>query len=519
MSDKTQGSYEYANMVLMDKLLDFFSLEGYAEELRPALNNFIQRLGYVFLEELSREEHDFFLTTALFDYPIRDNKTVIQLFKQEKKVDLPKEGEAILEELLDLSLSIYQIIDANDNNVYMLYDFYTQKRLLLSLDTLEKDYDDIIQVGNIIIARLAKIGHKYQPIGPFNILPGDARELILKEVNNRLSNYQESLDLDLNKEELLKRFFKSNSLEIFYLVNEIENSIEEDLLNFPEEEYYPSKLYEATYKVQSRNLVINRLSSHPSIEYDSSEGGLDFLVWISDEPIDSEGHDYRIYGRFIIEDNKMLFHSDILEKFEEGKEIIKKLLSFSVIYDKERILNINKDDAIPVEMLENILETLPIDFDDSLEGDNIFELLGSFKGRQQLNLFLDLLQMHVEGFGEESQELEAIVRLQNLIDLYKKEEGFKAQDGVEELLVETMNDFYDINEINEALLLWRDYKKSVNVIRGREKSWAGAVEYIISDFRGYGLTQEEVAQKYNVTSVTISKKYREIADALRLFEL
>ncbi|PRX20609.1 hypothetical protein BX659_1357 [Orenia metallireducens] len=518
MRNQSQGSYEYANMVLIDELLEFFSSKGYAEKIRPVLNNFIKRLGYVFLEELSRAEHDFFLTTALFDYPIRDNKTVIQLFKQEKST-LSIEEEEILEELLNLSLGIYQVVDIDDNYAYLLYDFYTKKRLVLSLETLDKDYDDIIQVGNIMIARLAKIGEECQPVGPFNILPGDARELIIEEVNNRISNYRESLEGEFSEEELLKKFFKSNGLEIFYLLNDIENSIEEDLLNFPEEEYYPNKLYEATYKVQSKNLVINKLSSHPNIEYDSSEGGLDFLVWISEEPIDGEGYDYRIYGRFIIDDKKMLFHSDILEKFEEGKEIIKNMLSFSVIYDKERILNIDKDNDIPFEMLENILESLPIDFDDSLEGDNIFELLSSFKGRQQLNLFLELLQIHVEGLGEDSQELEAILRLQNLIDLYKQEEDFEAQDGVERLLVETMDDFYDINEVNEALLLWRDYKKSVEMIRGRDKSWAGAVEYIISDLRGYDFTQEEVAQKYDVSSVTISKKYREIADTLRLFEL
>jgi len=516
MKDQMQTRYEDASGVLMDELLDFFSSEGYAEEIRPVLNNFIQRLGYVFLEELSKPEHDFFLTTALFDYPIRGGKTVAQLFKEKNKTKISMEQEEVLEELLSLSLSIYQVRGINDNNAYLLQSLYNQKELVLSLD---EDYGDILQVGNIVIARLAKIGEKYEPIGPFNILPGDAKELIMQSVNQRVRDYQESLKADLRKEDLFNSFFKNNSLEVFYLMNDLENSIEEDLLNFPEEEYYPNKLYEAIYKVQSRNLVINKLSSHPNIEYDSSEGGLDFLVWISDEPIDNEGYDYRIYGRFIIDDNKMLFHSDILEKFEEGKDIINRLLSFSAIYEKERVLNIDKDQSIPIEMLENLLETLPIDFDEGLEGNNIFELLSSFKGRQQLDLFLDLLQMHVEGFGEDSKELEAILKLQNLIDLYKREEDFEVQDGVEELLVSTMNDCYDINEINEALLLWRDYKKSVEVIRGREKSWAGAVEYIISDFEGYGLTQEEVAQKYDVSSVTISKKYREIADILRLFDL
>ncbi len=89
------------------------------------------------------------------------------------------------------------------------------------------------------------------------------------------------------------------------------------------------------------------------------------------------------------------------------------------------------------------------------------------------------------------------------------------QDGVEKLLADKMT-VYNLPQqlIVDAILIWRDFKAKINQLRGRDKSWAAGVEYLVSRINYWGMTQKEVGEKYQVSSNTVSKKYRQIADEL-----
>ena len=78
-------------------------------------------------------------------------------------------------------------------------------------------------------------------------------------------------------------------------------------------------------------------------------------------------------------------------------------------------------------------------------------------------------------------------------------------------------DIYDILKTNieekylqRGLDLWKDFVKAKKSITGNENGWAAAVEYYIKKDAGESITQVQISQKYEVSTSTLGKRYKEL---------
>lgn len=71
--------------------------------------------------------------------------------------------------------------------------------------------------------------------------------------------------------------------------------------------------------------------------------------------------------------------------------------------------------------------------------------------------------------------------------------------------------------LDQALQLWRDVAAEVDVSRTRKpETWAAALIYTVARLQLGDLTQEETADWFDVSAITISQKYRQMAETLEL---
>jgi tetratricopeptide (TPR) repeat protein len=79
-----------------------------------------------------------------------------------------------------------------------------------------------------------------------------------------------------------------------------------------------------------------------------------------------------------------------------------------------------------------------------------------------------------------------------------------------------------IDEIVDlSVEMWHDFSQETDLGRTKKpETWAAALFYVTSLLRYDGYTQEEVADMFDVSAITVSKKYREIANTLdvKLFD-
>jgi tetratricopeptide (TPR) repeat protein len=77
-------------------------------------------------------------------------------------------------------------------------------------------------------------------------------------------------------------------------------------------------------------------------------------------------------------------------------------------------------------------------------------------------------------------------------------------------LIESMREQYERELIFEALVLWNGFSRQTKPAVKKSGSFCAAIEYILSEEYGFTLTQTGLAEKYEVTTATISRKVKEI---------
>ena len=88
--------------------------------------------------------------------------------------------------------------------------------------------------------------------------------------------------------------------------------------------------------------------------------------------------------------------------------------------------------------------------------------------------------------------------------------------SVEGLLRERMpEEGFHVDQIDNAIRLWRDYTRRAQLKCASPSSWAAAVEYTISKVDGDGrVTQKYEAAKYGISVSSVSTKFKRIWSAL-----
>lgn len=78
-------------------------------------------------------------------------------------------------------------------------------------------------------------------------------------------------------------------------------------------------------------------------------------------------------------------------------------------------------------------------------------------------------------------------------------------------LIENMKNDYENELISEALLLWNGYSLHTKPAVKKMGSYCAAIEYLLSAEYGFLVTQTDLAKKYEVTSATVSRNFKELS--------
>ncbi|WP_410513432.1 SEC-C metal-binding domain-containing protein [Paenibacillus sp. BR2-3] len=77
-------------------------------------------------------------------------------------------------------------------------------------------------------------------------------------------------------------------------------------------------------------------------------------------------------------------------------------------------------------------------------------------------------------------------------------------------LIESMRYAYEKELIAEALRLWNGYSLHAKPAVKKMGSYCAAIEYLLSEEYGFLITQTDLAQKYEVTTATVSRNFKEL---------
>lgn len=79
-------------------------------------------------------------------------------------------------------------------------------------------------------------------------------------------------------------------------------------------------------------------------------------------------------------------------------------------------------------------------------------------------------------------------------------------------LISNMEPFYEESVILEAVAFWNEFSKATQPIYRKLGAYCAALEYLVVQGYGFDVTQSDLAEKYNVSTATISKRYQELLD-------
>ena len=496
-----EKSYNLAVDRVIDKVISFFfeQEENYLSEV----NTYLERYAQVFeieVFEMSAELEFLAHFNFIFDYKLESEKTILELFKEEQGHNLSKREQQVLDALIGARLKVYQV----DDQIGIHYEL---QNLFQDESSFVIDSADEILPGDILVGRIVQIGEHAQLVGLYNVISFDYKEIVETEINGMWAEFRR--ENDSSSWEEFSRFSSAQIWGLFFWL--MEDPIE-----------FSPIIYEVTYKVKSsqiaqeRLLKLDNIINEELVEHQS-------LVWLVKEA----ALEPDIRGRFIIEEDKLIYITPWEDQLEPGKNLLETELSFLIEYDEECLLDLESGAVIEwitrsQETSEAIVEAFissPLEGEEEIEGRTPQELVEDEEGRDKLKSYLDELELLIKFSSANDpnnftlDEIEAIKKRLG----YAATEDSLLLDEVEKLLVKKMPN-HDMlgEEVVDAVFLWRDYKQKIDFWTGSDRAWAAAVEYTIGaiNFSTWQPSQDELGEIYDVSGSKIHERYQTITETL-----
>lgn len=214
------------------------------------------------------------------------------------------------------------------------------------------------------------------------------------------------------------------------------------------------KIFQAFYHIKDCKSITKRLQA---FRYFKPSAGEYSLVWFSEK-----GN--ILYGNILIFNNLLILQTTTYQDLFRGKQLLRNLLGVRINYqhdltkDIDEITYYPEDKYFSTEVVEKLVNTI----------ENDEEML------------------------------------------------LKANNDIENIIIERMRPFYTNSELRQTLVSWRQFKKmKKGNLSGKKKSWAAGIEYLMSRYYFTSVKQDVIAKKYDVSRNTVSSKYSELKSLLR----
>ncbi|MFW6238619.1 MAG: sigma factor-like helix-turn-helix DNA-binding protein [Halanaerobiales bacterium] len=490
-----QEKYNLMEERLRVRVIKFFPhlFEEHLLQVVDYFRFFAGTMDYNSYSELPQALRDLCFYMFIFDCRLVRGLTPLGILAKKKKAELSGSEEEILASWRESALNVYEVQDKNEDK-YWLDPLYGGKEVEVRQKRIET------APGALIVGRVARCGEEYHLPAPFDVLPPDYAGAFVEEIDRAFSEYKQETGV-----EDFSRFLRDWGIVLLYLSLQIKLRDREEL--------QVDRLYEARYRIQSPRVARRRLLARKKVVTDDSSGengDYESLIWLPED-------EKRRFARanFILAEDKLIVRSHRDELLQQARAFLEEVLSFLIAFEEEGVVDLGgrefAGEEDPEQLVEKFLET-PLNQDRFGEL-TPRDLIKSEKGRELVRYYIESMEL-VRFFSEDFNR----VFTQDEIDMIREKLGFESssvsilRDDVEELIAEANSYNKDIS--TDTIMIWRDYREKAEKIRGRDRSWAAAAEYLLHYLRDDGYTQKEVGEKYDVSSNTISQKYRKILQEL-----
>ncbi|GAB6138678.1 YecA family protein [Halanaerobaculum tunisiense] len=196
--ERTQRLYNNAKQKLTREAINFS--KKFKQETRELKKEYRKLMNYGRSKELAQGEQANLTNIILFDYPVQKDKTVMELFATTNKEQLRRREEKVLQELLDLNLSVYEVIAVNQDG-YHLQDLIQEESYLVAKTDM---VTEMANEDDIIFTRVAQINDQYQIVGTLGKVINQFKEQIMNIINHLQTAYKSTTSQPTTKEFLSK---------------------------------------------------------------------------------------------------------------------------------------------------------------------------------------------------------------------------------------------------------------------------------------------------------------------------
>lgn len=133
-------------------------------------------------------------------------------------------------------------------------------------------------------------------------------------------------------------------------------------------------------------------------------------------------------------------------------------------------------------------------------------------------LILDVIPVNSDGtFSEDAetdQRILAVHQGREILPLQAERLSLIEHKFLSEM--QGQNGRFNLEELYNALRLWRGYTALVSAEQATPNAWAAAVEYLITLFDYFEVNEDDLAHRYQVSQDILSNCYQEIAQVLKV---
>ncbi|MDI3546556.1 MAG: hypothetical protein PWR10_208 [Halanaerobiales bacterium] len=314
-----QRLYDLAKQGLYRKLIEFSNQERFSYHLEELYNTFCEAFNLNPTQSLTELEYLLMTDIGLFDLPLEDKRTLVEVFFQEKAGDISEMEREVLKGFLNLPLNLYEVGERRRDGLN-LQGLLSDESYFLKI---KKEPGEGTEKGKIFIARITRIGYEFQTVGAYLHMPAVFKKVVLDLVNGYFRNYQKRVYQKENRTPTLGEFLKDSVFEIISIPEEIRSLLQDGKRDF--------ELYQSYFKVKSRSFIREVLLKTPQIICKERTQDQDHLIWMG------KGAREKVYGSLILTEDFLILNTTSRFQLKRGKEMINKLAGIAVIHHRDFI--------------------------------------------------------------------------------------------------------------------------------------------------------------------------------------
>ena len=481
---------------IMKKIMEFAEKEEYIDyksrcEIDFNINTY----------QLEHTMNTYYLT----NYKYNKQSSIMMDYFNRHKHSLSKSETSIIEKVLNSYMSLYQIKEKDINKI-LLKDIILDNNIYVEDMELFKDFE----VGDYALARIINVENTNIFLDR-TVKVSEAQKDNIKSILE--DRYRETRKKVKSKKQSLINNIKYMYKKLVEIYMEEIKLIQEEILN----QKYKNALNE-------ENLIILKLNKN--IKDNTQE-----IISNSEVVLKPQVLEEQIEESEIIEEKPIINKEiEIIEPKKEQRQAKARLAEKSNHKSKKQM-----DSRLEDKLKQRLEKTKVILQKKKQKDEEVKVKKEQFKSYQQHTkqkleaisiTKIDKIESKIENsivakmgiipIDEKKIKNEQSIEYKNLElnpqniknnKKYEKPDTTEKEDcKVYNLLISKVEQKYK----DKCIKLWKKLKKTKKMNNGSENGWAAAIEYSVKKSIDESVTQSEISKKYNISSKTVSKRYKEI---------